>query len=973
MGVGVDIGSAVAYLDLDLTGFNSALKSAKSALAVFADSASTSVQKFDSIGNVMEKSGKALTRTLSLPLTALGAYSTKAAVEFESAFTGVQKTVDATAEQYELLSDGIKQMATETASSSSEIAGVMEVVGQLGIGVENGTQEIMKFTKTMIMLGDSTNLTAEEAASSLAQFSNIMGTSKSDVDRLGSAVVDLGNKFATTESDIVYMSHRLASAGKIAGLTEQEVLALSTAMSSVGIHAEAGGSAMSQTLKALESAVANYTGQADDALTEIAYVAQVSAQEFKEAWETQPIEAIRLFISGLGSLEERGENATLMLDELGMSGIRQSNMLKALALSSNELARAVDVSNTAWDENVALSEEAEKRYATTESRLKQLKERFNNVAIEIGEILIPFLEKLLGVIEKLVDWWNSLNDGQQKAIVTIGLVVAAIGPLVSILGNVLQIVSTLKSLGGIAGIFGGAKALSTAATATSYFRASSVVLGDVASSATAATTATSVFGKVFGSAGSALKGFGSAAATTAVALASFDVVKNPIIKAIGMITGETEKSAKMLERYGYAGDTLRIVGDTVDTLKRKFQGLPTAWTGAQYSAQALGEAIENINKGMIYSDEQMEKIRQTWQMSEEDMETLRQAMIDANPEIIEVTQNFSSLNDASMETLSQVANGLKAMAESGKTADDVISGEVKSVKNLSQQALAFFNSIKVGTVEIETSVGKVQQTITKESGRLNDFGKNLVRGLSGGIESETTVATSKVKNLASLITKPLENAGTAVQQIGKNFVSGFNTGVEKNQSSAQKTVDNWMNSVKNTMQTSLDEHSPSKFSENSAVNLVAGFNNGISDNSETSSDYVNNWLIDLLKSFENLSNSSSLFKVGYNMMMSMLNGIQQGMREMSTWISRQNLNFNNLSQTYRVSGSHANGLDYVPYNGYIARLHEGERVLTKQETKEYDEGNNHTTGDTYIFYDTKDDPYEYARKIRQVKKELEFD
>ena len=39
-------------------------------------------------------------------------------------------------------------------------------------------------------------------------------------------------------------------------------------------------------------------------------------------------------------------------------------------------------------------------------------------------------------------------------------------------------------------------------------------------------------------------------------------------------------------------------------------------------------------------------------------------------------------------------------------------------------------------------------------------------------------------------------------------------------------------------------------------------------------------------------------------------------------------------------GSHANGLAYVPYNGYIAQLHEGERVLTKEENREYNSSKN---------------------------------
>lgn len=75
-----------------------------------------------------------------------------------------------------------------------------------------------------------------------------------------------------------------------------------------------------------------------------------------------------------------------------------------------------------------------------------------------------------------------------------------------------------------------------------------------------------------------------------------------------------------------------------------------------------------------------------------------------------------------------------------------------------------------------------------------------------------------------------------------------------------------------------------------------------------------------------------------------------------------------------AKGHHANGLDYVPYNGYIAELHKGERVLTKQENVRYNkgEGNARGNGDTFIFYNTQPDPYEYARQQKKAKRELLF-
>lgn len=72
-----------------------------------------------------------------------------------------------------------------------------------------------------------------------------------------------------------------------------------------------------------------------------------------------------------------------------------------------------------------------------------------------------------------------------------------------------------------------------------------------------------------------------------------------------------------------------------------------------------------------------------------------------------------------------------------------------------------------------------------------------------------------------------------------------------------------------------------------------------------------------------------------------------------------------------VNGSHANGLDYVPFDGYIAELHKGERVLTRQENEAYSQGRIGTSGgDTFNFYNTQPNPYEYARQMKRAKREL---
>lgn len=393
-------------------------------------------------------------------------------IEFESAITGVYKTVDGSEQQLSAIKDDIKELATDIPATTEEISAVAEAAGQLGIATDN----VMTFTGVMIDLGESTNLTAEEAASSLAKFSNITGTLASEYSRLGSVIVDLGNNYATTEADIVAMSTRLASAGTLAGLTEPEIMALAAAMSSVGIEAEAGGTAMTQTLGAIEKAVAN--GEED--LQEFARIAGMSAEEFASTWESSPITAIQAFIAGIGDLESKGESAVIVLDELGLSGIRQSNMLQALGLAADTLTGAVDTANGAWEENIALSVEAGKRYATTESQLAMLDNSYTNLKVAIGDVYTPALRNAASVGTEVLDGMAEFVEKNPAVVKLITALTVGVGAFAVALGGYVVVSKVATVATG---------ALTAAMNANPFLLAATAIIGVVTAVATLAVTA----------------------------------------------------------------------------------------------------------------------------------------------------------------------------------------------------------------------------------------------------------------------------------------------------------------------------------------------------------------------------------------------------------------------------------------------------------------------------------------------------
>ena len=398
----------------------------------------------------------------------------QASMDFESAITGVAKTTDLTDEELAAMSDSIKALSTEIPATTEEIAAVTEAAGQLGIQKD----ALLDFTEIMTMLGTATNMTADEAATSLARFANITGMATDNYGRLGSVIVDLGNNFATTESEIVAMGTRLASAGKLAGLTEPEIMALAAAMSSVGIEAEAGGTAMTQTLNAIEKAVA----KGGDDLAEFARIAGMSSEEFSSAWKNDAMSALTSFIGGLGKLDEQGESTVLVLEDLGLTGIRQSNMLKALGLAADQMTGAVNTANTAWQQNTALTNEANKRYATAQSRLTMMQNAYNNLKVAIGDAYTPALSEAYGVGTKVL---NSITAFIQKNPALVNAITAFAGVTGAVVAALAAYTAAMK----LASIASAAFAATTGVALAPILAVTAAVAGVVAVVAALATAA----------------------------------------------------------------------------------------------------------------------------------------------------------------------------------------------------------------------------------------------------------------------------------------------------------------------------------------------------------------------------------------------------------------------------------------------------------------------------------------------------
>lgn len=353
--------------------------------------------------------GKTAAAGLATVIAALGTVTVAAAnagIEFESAFAGVKKTVDATKEELEDLRSGILKMSTEIPIAASEIAGIAEAAGQLGIQTEN----ILDFTRTMADLGVATNMTSEEAATSLARLANITGMSQTEFSNLGSTIVALGNNLATTESEIVNMALRLAGTGAQVGMTEDQILSLAAAASSVGLEAEAGGSAFSRVMSMMQLA----SEQGGASLKAFADVAGMSASDFAHAFQTDAAGALTAFIEGLSRAEESGQSAISVIAEMGeiselsaLDTITVRDTLLRASGASDVFTEALEIGSEAWVNNTALTKEASQRYETMESKIQLLKNSLTSLGIAAYEDLKG---PMGDIVTMATDMVSQLND-----------------------------------------------------------------------------------------------------------------------------------------------------------------------------------------------------------------------------------------------------------------------------------------------------------------------------------------------------------------------------------------------------------------------------------------------------------------------------------------------------------------------------------------------------------------------------------
>ncbi|WP_420841884.1 phage tail tape measure protein [Enterococcus alcedinis] len=759
-------------------------------------------------GKRLESAGSAMTKGLTVPLVVGAAAVTTAAISWESAFAGVLKTNDEVVGKngkvvysFKDLEDGLRGLAKELPASHKEIAATAEAAGQLGIQTDN----VVGFTKTMIDLGESTNMSAESAATSLARFANITQMSQKDFGKLGSVVVDLGNNFATTEQEIVDMGLRLAGAGKQIGMSEGEIMGFAAALSSVGVEAEAGGSAFSKVMVNMQLATekgsvafdeldamaraAGYTlndvntavqtgGKAQKgmasalgvsskqlgkmykeadksaiALHQFSEVAGMTNMEFAELFKNDPSKAIMKFVEGLANAEKQGKSAIRVLDDMDITEVRLRDSLLRAANASGVFEGAVKQGNKAWKENTALTEEANKRYETTESKLKMLKNEVVDTAIDLGGPFVDALRDSLAVSKPLIkglgDLAKAFSDADpktQKMILGLIATAAAAGPLLSITG---------KLSGGIGGV---GKSFVELSASMAKKKAITEVTKAFADGNVSAGDLLTTLGGGVGTVGK----FGGAAATASgpAGLGAMMGVLGPLTPAILGVVGvggalavgygawklwgeEAYNSAQRTKDWGI--DVGKATGDALTEVKT-------------YSGEAIGQ-FRLLEQGLT---ENTQSLAENFAKMGESIETNMIAKIRTLKELVDLMPE--DVKKASEKiTEEEVAHQEQYLEVVQKNNEKI--AEIREDASKHNRELSYADAVRIRALSEESSVAYVQSL-----GKSETETKKILAAMTGDV---TTASKEQAAEWLSNLGKQRNGSKTEYANMVKDLETGL--------------------------------------------------------------------------------------------------------------------------------------------------------------------------------------------------------
>lgn len=997
----LSLGSAVAYLELDTSKFTKGFSSALNDLKVFQSKSATAEKKIKGLSSAMATTGSVITKSVTLPLLAVGTASTKVATDFESGMSEVKAISGATGKDFDDLKNKAIEMGAKTKFSATESAEAFKYMAMAGWDTTDMLNSIDGVMSLAAASGEDLATVSDIVTDSMTAFGlSASGTSKVLKDGLEIEVsnatryVDvLAKASSSSNTNVSLMGETFKYVAPVAGALGYSVEDCAVA---IGVMANSGikGTQAGTTLRSTLTRLAKPTDTVETAMKKY-NISLTDAQENMKPLSELMVD-LRDRFNGLSEAEKASLAATLAGQE-GMSGL-----LAIVNAGEDDFQNLTNEINNA---SGASQEMADIMLDNTAGAVTILKSSLESAGIVIGEKLAPYIRKLAEWITSLIERFNNLSEEQQDFIVRLGLVIAAIGPALLIGSKVLGLfVSMINAIKNIKEALFILKDVITGISAPVY-----IAIGVIALLIEAFKTLwetnedfkTNIIG-IWKVLVARIKEF-SQSFVDKINELGFD------FKDITeLMSAAWEGFCKILEPLftGVFVSIVNLIGNMLNVILGLVDIFVSAVNG---DFDGLKKAISDTVMGII-------------KIVSDLFADLLETILDIVANIVkafgfeEASENIRNFADKTREVIKGIPDTIQSFI-------DKIEEFSNDVSNFVNDVIQFFSDMWEGvvngansvidffTVTIPETFNKfINETVPNFIQSIITWFENLPYNIGvivGKILGHIYLWGTEIKNWAETeipnfidkvidffmelpgkiwewLVKALDNVikwGKELITNGKQSASNFLDNVIKFLSQLPGKVYNYLKTTLTNVITWAKEM------KSKAIQSGTEFVNSFIDFIKTLPEKVWGIIKQIPDKVKQIGDS--LKEAGKAIFNKLLNGIKSVGDSILSWVRDFAGNIGNFisgiisgfssvvssansakSAAKSVSGSHANGLDYVPYNGYIAELHEGERVLTKQENRDYNRNRNNGGGDVFNFYNTKPDPYEYARQMKRAKAEL---
>lgn len=423
----IDVGSAVGHLDLDINGFLKGLKTAQTEAEDTTKRISSTIGgHLQSAGKNLEAVGSTLTKTVTAPIIGLGGLVIKTSSTFESAMSRVQAVSGASGGELQKLNKKAQELGATTAWSASEVADGMTEMAKAGWSASDIIDGMAGVLNSASASGEDLAQVSTIVADAITGF----GLKAKDASRVADLLTQSANAGTIDITDLGESFKYISPIAKTMGFSIEDVTTAISAMSMSGIKGSQAGTA----LRTMFARMVKPTDDVKSAMDELGIKLTNSDGSFKSL--NTIVSEMRGSFSGMTD-EQKTYYATVLAGQEGMSGL-----LSLLSLSQGEYDKLADSMNNC--KGVA-EDTAKTMLDNFGGQLTILKSSLEGVAIQFGEVLLPYFKNFVDWVQKVVMRLQSMTKEQKEQAVKWGMFAGAIGPTLLIFGKLTSTIDKLMS------------------------------------------------------------------------------------------------------------------------------------------------------------------------------------------------------------------------------------------------------------------------------------------------------------------------------------------------------------------------------------------------------------------------------------------------------------------------------------------------------------------------------------------------